>query len=331
MPSPAFVGRQVSAGFNAPNVMTFPNEWVDKLVRKIKITGRDTMRIRGLAEGPYPTDDPEDQDWKGIGSLYHDVAFPNKPWQVKVAIPDEEIDADQLGDLVLQAQGMGKNWKPSLANRFRLMCQEGDGTTYGGAPNWDAGSAFFAADHAYTGDLEYAGSVWSNLLTKSDVSGLQVTSTSAITTAEAQAFIFGVMHYMRRNVRNTRGFPMFSGMDDVYFVIPGELEYVFQKALYAPLVNSGESNVTMKKGNLVVDSTLTDALIFYAVMIPPGNQERPFHLPYWPIDGQEIKVKMSAPGSDSDIMRDTRLWKAMSHYSPGYGDPRFIARATIST
>lgn len=207
-----------------------------------------------------------------------------------------------------------KNWVYDKTGMLRKRVENFIGRSY---THWDKlatevlllgestytydGAYFFSASHS-TGD---SGTI-KNLLTSSEISALNVSSTSAVTTLEAADIIFGLLAYFQ-TFKDDVGEPIHEDLSSMMVMVPSVHYGAFASAASAKTVTNGTITrdnplAVMPDLNIVVkaNTRLTDATKIYAFAL---NGDPAFILQ------QQGPVKMSSKAEGSDFEHDTDQWE----------------------
>ena len=319
-------GRVIRAAFRAGPAA--PDELLGLLVRaESGLKNRSQMRLAGRATAPYPERGATTVVYSRMGGFSYSVT--GRDWRAGLELSENDLVGDTLGKLKAAGAEMAANYALQYRAHLLTILTEGDTDTYGTAFD---GQYFFDTDHTYTGDLEYK-TAMRNLITASEVSGLNVTTTTNPTVAEWHALAYPLLDYIVRGTKSDRGKALFTGAETWHLLVPMAMGLNARKAFEADLTGGGDSNVVrgMWRVHPVAELTAADTNVFYLFVEKPGGAEKPFIHAWWNMANGRRYDFNATDESDDLWVSDRKLhYSVSSHEDIVYGDWRFVYRCVLS-
>ena len=214
-----------------------------------------TEKHRWLGSPPKPREHFGRRQAQAINNFSFDVT--NKDFELTIPFSLHDYRRDQTGQIAEKSDEAAASWEDHWVDRAVTML-EANPTCYDSV-------ALFSASHS-----SFDSGTQSNLLTNSDISALNVTSTTAPTVAEAAKIMAGVSSYMR-GYKDDQGRPANQSASDFLFVVPTAIADAFIQAIAVERESGGGSNTLralMGRRFYVIDEPrLTSDTVLYCFII----------------------------------------------------------------
>lgn len=245
----------------------------------------------------------------------------NKEYKAALKIPKMDLRRDQTG--LLNAR-IGEFSRRGLTHWMKLcstLILNGDvGLCY-------TGTTFFSTTHS-----EGNSGTYKNLLTKNEVTGLQVASVAAVTPYEMAKAILGVCLYFY-TYNDDQGEPRNEMAREFTVMVGLPLAGPALTAATKPTLETGSGTIdnplinnSQFKVNVEINPRLNAWTDKFTVSIADG-----FLKPLIRQEEQVLETDVFGPESEHFRLNDEALIKQNTWRSVGYGTPWQMARATIST
>lgn len=252
------------------------------------------------------------------------VSIENLLFEATLAIALDDLRRDKTGQVMVRVDEMADrangHWEKLLSDL--LLAGEA-------AACYD-GQYFFSASH-----VEGGSGTQTNLVTKTEVPGLEVTTTTAPTAAEMAAAIMGVIGYFY-SFKDDQGEPL-NGMARNFLVMVPVLTTWWASALTAvtanllnqaagsldnPLQGAFRQGINVDVvGNPRLNTTFTESF----VVMRTDGRAKPFILQ----EEEGVKVEALAEGSEEEFKNNRHLYGIKASRNVGYGYWQHAIKATL--
>lgn len=293
--------------------------WVDQVSWLNSNSNKDSELYNWL--GAVPAMIPWVGGRKAKGLVKEGIRIFNDTYEATLEIPSDWIRRDKIDAInvkIGQLADRGATHYPSLLSDLILA---------GKTTKCYDGKYFYAANHP----APKGGSVQLNLLTKTQVAGLQVTAAAKPTQEEASHAVLGVIGYMQ-GIRDDQNEPMNEFAREFLVMCSAPLFTYLAAGVMAEFVGGGNTNVLRKmieadgyKINIHLNPRLTSTTEF-EIFRTDGRVGAL-------IRQEEVGVEVGSlgEGSEYEFLNNTQIFGIKAVRGVGTGIWQFAAHATLST
>lgn len=253
----------------------------------------------------------------------YELTIRNKTFQGGIEFRREDLERDKTGQISLTRT---REFASRVVNHEVELVTDliaaGTGTTLGKAYD---GKNFFAANHSSN-----KSGTQKNLLTKTTVAALQVTTATTPTSTEAMKAIIGVIAHLL-SIKDDQGKPMNSNAREFLVMTSPVLWQYLVPATVNATVNQGDTNtiVSLKADGFDI-SVVANPLLTYTVDFDVYRTDAPLK-PY--AIQEEVSLEFDALGEDSEHFKlnNSIVGKAYKRGNVGFARWEYASHATLST
>lgn len=248
----------------------------------------------------------------------------NRVYQGGLNIKREDIERDKTGQVMAQVNEFATRCVNHWAELMSILMLAGDGTSLGKCYD---GANFFSAAHG-----ERKSGVQKNLLTKTEVSSLEVALETAPTSTETVKAVMGVIAHML-GYKDDQGKPMNEDARNFLVLTSPALWMWLVQGIINPVINSGDTNTiaSLKQDGFNI-KILPNTRLDYTTEFDIYRTDAPLK-PF--IRQEEIpledNVDVFGPESEHYRLNDQMLVKAYTRRAVGFGRWQYAAHATFNT
>jgi len=259
---------------------------------------------------------------KAVAAKEYHYQLRNKEFTGGLNINRHDIERDKTGQVLAQLDDFSTRCVNHWAELVSTLILAGDGTSLG---NCYDDTTFFSASHG-----ERKSGTQKNLLTKTTVTSLQVTTAANPSSTEVVKAVLGVITHML-GLLDDQGKPINEGATNFLVMTSPALWMWLVQGMINPVINNGDTNTleSLKKDGFNVE-IVPNTRLDYTTEFDVYRTDAPLK-PFIRQEEIPLEVDVLGPESEHYKLNNQMLVKAYTRRAVGFGRWQYAAHATLNT